>query len=82
MKHDLPTTFYYYNPEADSNPYAHKGKPYKATVNDITGDESKYNLDDHGFALVNHETKVQDFLDPANVEENYYPELVELMKAV
>jgi hypothetical protein len=82
MKHNLPTTLFYYNEEADTNPYAHQGKPYRATVNDITGDETKYSLDDHGFTLVNHETNVQNFLDPENVKQNYYPELEELMKAV
>jgi hypothetical protein len=82
MGHDLPTTLFYYNDESDKNPYGHTGKPVKATVKDISGDEAKYNLDDHGFQLVNQVTKVTDFLDEENVKQNYYPEIEQLLKEV
>jgi hypothetical protein len=80
MRHDLPTTLVYYNEESDTNPYAHQGKPIKATVTDISGNESKYKLDEHGFQLVYQDTKVTDFLDEENVKKNYYPELERLLK--
>jgi hypothetical protein len=80
MRHDLPTTLIYYNEASASDPYAHQGKSFKGTVTDISGNESKYTLDDHGFQLVNHETKVTDFLDEQNVKKNYYPEIEELLK--
>jgi glucose-6-phosphate isomerase len=82
MGHDLPTTLYYYNDESDSNPYGHTGKPVKATVNDISGKEDKYTLDNDGFQLVHQVTKVTDFLDVENVKTNYYPEIEQLLKEV
>jgi hypothetical protein len=82
MKHDLPTTLVYYNEESDKDPYAHQGKPISATVNDISGNENKYSLDNDGFQLVYQVTKVTDFLDEANVKTNYYPEIEQLLKEV
>ena len=61
-------------------PYEHQGKAYDATVTDISGEADRYSLDEHGFCLVNQHTNVTDFLDEKNVQTNYYPEMVELMK--
>lgn len=80
MKHNLPTTLFYYNEDGDASPYAHTGKPCSAVINDITGDEAKYTLDDYGFQLVNQTTKVTQWLNPATVEREYYPELGKLLK--
>jgi hypothetical protein len=82
MKHNLLTTLFYYNENGDKSPHSHTGKPYSAVINDITGDEEKYTLDDSGFQLVKQDTKVTDFLTPATVEKDYYPELEELLKEV
>jgi hypothetical protein len=82
MRHNLPTTLIYYNEEGDASPYAHIGRPVKATVTDISGDEDKYNLDDHGFQLVHQVTTVEDFLDKNNVKTQYYPEIEKLLKEV
>lgn len=82
MKHDLPTTLVYYNEASAKDPYAHQGKPIQATVEDISGNESKYTLDNDGFQLVNQVTKVTDFLDEENVRVNYYPEIEKLLKEV
>ncbi len=40
----------------------------------------RLSLDDQGFLLVEHKTKVADFFDPAQLESVYYPEVVELIK--
>jgi hypothetical protein len=82
MRHDLPTTLIYYNEASDSDPYAHQGKPIEATITDISGNESKYTLDEHGFQLAYQDTKVTDFLDEENVKKNYYPEIEKLLKDV
>jgi hypothetical protein len=37
-------------------------------------------LDEHGFVLVEHKTKVTDFFDPAQLESVYYPEVEQLIK--
>ncbi|KAE9976172.1 hypothetical protein BLS_002179 [Venturia inaequalis] len=82
MKHNLPTTLFYYNEEGDASPYAHTGKPCSAVIKDITGDEAKYTLDDYGFQLVNQSSKVTEWLNSAAVEKEYYPELEKLLKEV
>lgn len=82
MKHNLPTTLFYYNEEGDASPYAHTGKPCGAVINDITGDEAKYTLDEYGFQLVNQVSTVTDWLNPATVENDYYPELEKLLMEV
>jgi hypothetical protein len=82
MGHDLPTKLIYYNEEGDASPYAHIGRPVQATVTDMSGDEDKYNLDDHGFQLVRQVTAVKDFFDKNNVKAHYYPEIEKLLKDV
>lgn len=82
MKHNLSTTLFYYNEDGDASPYAHTGKPCSAIISNVTGDKGKYSLDEHGFQLVNQTTKVKDFLTPATVETDYYPELEKLLKEV
>jgi hypothetical protein len=37
-------------------------------------------LDEQGFVLVEHKTKVADFFDPAQLESVYYPEVEQLIK--
>jgi hypothetical protein len=37
-------------------------------------------LDEHGFVLVEHKTKVTDFFDPTQLESVYYPEVEQLIK--
>jgi hypothetical protein len=82
MGHDLPTNLIYYNEEGNASPYAHIGRPVQATVTDVSGDENKYNLDDHGFQLVRQVTAVKDFFDENNVKSHYYPEIEKLLKEV
>jgi hypothetical protein len=80
MGHDLATTLMYYNEASATDPYAHQGKPIPGTVKDISGNESKYTLDNNGFQLVYQVTKVTDFLNEENVKKNYYPEIEKLLK--
>jgi hypothetical protein len=39
-------------------------------------------LEEQGFVLVEHKTKVRDFFDPAELESVYYPEVEQLIKSV
>ncbi|KAI1497486.1 hypothetical protein F5X99DRAFT_433007 [Biscogniauxia marginata] len=53
-------------------------------VKDITGEESKYTLDEHGFQHCCRESKLHgsDFLNKEMVEAEYYTECVQLLKDV
>ena len=42
----------------------------------------RLSLEEHGFVLVEHKTKVKDFFDAAELESVYYPEVEQLIKAV
>jgi hypothetical protein len=81
MRHDLSTTLVYYNEESESDPYAHQGKPINGVViEDIGNRTNDFNLDDHGFMLVNQVSKVKDFFDEELVKAQYYPEIEKLLK--
>ena len=49
-------------------------------VKDITGEESKYTLDSHGFQIYHHTSKEKDFLDDDKIKAEYYPEIDQLLK--
>jgi hypothetical protein len=47
---------------------------------DVRGRQDVYQLDTHGFKFATHPTKVIDFSDVTNVEQDYFAETVELIK--
>jgi len=49
-------------------------------IHDISGEESKYTVDSHGFQYVNHESKEKDFVDDKKIKAEYYPEVEQLLK--
>lgn len=53
---------------------------YNAKIENIRGKEHLYNLDNAGFQFYNRPTKFKDFRDDKKVEEEYYPESIELIK--
>jgi len=56
-------------------------KPGKLeTIYDIRGRESDFALDEHGFAVCNHQSALQSFKDSALIEGTYLPEIEELLK--
>ncbi|VBB74927.1 Putative protein of unknown function [Podospora comata] len=94
LKHNVHTKFNYYKDPGDGSapaPYV-IGRPetlierprvdIDAVVTDITGDESKYTLDSHGFQLYRHESKEKDFSDDDKIKAEYYPEVEQLLKDV
>ena len=57
-----------------------KHVPHEMTVKDMRSVRSDFKIDDSGFELVDHQTKVKSFEDDEEVKEVYYPEVIELMK--
>jgi len=49
-------------------------------VTDISGHESQYTLDSHGFQIVQHESREKRFLDDDEIKSTYYPETEQLLK--
>ncbi len=41
----------------------------------------RLSLEEQGFVLVEHKTKVRNFFDPVELESVYYPEVEQLIKA-
>ena len=56
----------------------HEGKPMQLHNGRLTAE--RLSLDDQGFVLVEHKTKVGDFFDPEQLKSTYYPEIEELIK--
>lgn len=93
-KHDVQTKFNYWDDPGDgSRPtpiFIGKGRitnerPHLAhgfVVNDITGDEDQYLLDNAGFQYCRHESCEKDFTDEQKIESAYYSECKELLKEV
>ncbi|KAK4171521.1 hypothetical protein QBC36DRAFT_382491 [Triangularia setosa] len=92
LKHNVHTKFNYYKDPGDGSaprPYV-MGRPetfverpiveVEAAVTDITGDESKYTLDSHGFQIHKHGSKEKDFADDEKIKSEYYPEIEQLLK--
>lgn len=50
------------------------------SIYDLRQQASEFSLDEEGFRLVRHPTKVRDFFSEDEVRTIYYPELVELVK--
>lgn len=60
--------------------YDRPTQPLDVVVKDITGEESKYTLDSHGFQIYHHESKEKEFLDDEKIKAEYYPEIDQLLK--
>lgn len=71
-----------YSKTSNSKPqtYIRPHATLNATVHDISGDESKYTLDSHGFQYVKHESVEKDFENDEKIKEQYYPEIEQLLK--
>lgn len=49
-------------------------------VRDISGDESNYTLDSHGFQIYGHTSQEKAFEDDEKIKAEYYPETEQLLK--
>lgn len=92
-KHDVQTVLNFFKPNEDGSPpapaYVNKPQTYErpfetheVTIQDITCDEAKYSLDSHGFQFVPHVSKERDFNDDAQIQEQYYKEVDQILKDV
>lgn len=52
------------------------------TIQDISGRESLYSLDSHGFQLHRHESSEKSFLDESTIGTGYFAETEQLLKNV
>lgn len=57
-----------------------KHSPQEIDIQDMRPIRSEITLDKAGFELVDHVSKVKDFSDENRIKEDYYPEMVALLK--
>jgi hypothetical protein len=55
--------------------------PQKVVMHNGRPHVGEFNLEVHGFRFVQHDTRIQNFLDEAEVKRVYYPEMEALIKA-
>jgi len=85
-----PTTLYYYLEVKDGGiiqtypgtafEKRRKHVPHEMNVKDMRSIRDQFTLDKNGFELVDHKTNEKDFLDEEQVQNNYYPEVAQLIK--
>jgi hypothetical protein len=51
-------------------------------IKNLRGKESSVTLDTAGFEFVHRPTKLKEFIDDAEIEREYYPECVDLVKEI
>ncbi|KAH7398640.1 hypothetical protein DE146DRAFT_497514 [Phaeosphaeria sp. MPI-PUGE-AT-0046c] len=93
-KNNVQTTFNYWDDPGDGSPptpiFIGKGRitnerPHRAhefEVNDVTGDEGQYLLDNVGFQYCRHNSCEEKFIDEQIIGSAYYEECKELLKDV
>lgn len=90
-KHDVHTVLNFFKPNEDGSPpqptYVNKPETYErpvethnVVITDVSGDEAKYTLDSHGFQFVPHVSKERDFVDDAQIVDQYYKEVDQILK--
>jgi hypothetical protein len=57
-------------------------EPHRVAVHDVRPSASVFSLDGQGFALIKHESAVEDFDDEKEIRETYYAEAEQLLKDV
>lgn len=56
------------------------GEDHEVTLTDARPLQGQLSIERNGFALVNHVTAVKDFFDPRQVEQVFFPEVIELAR--
>ena len=92
--HDVYGDFNYYLDPGDGSlpepqnvfkPSSFLDKPKdtrRMLVRDVRGKENQFNLDKNGFQFYRHVSKEKDFVDDKCIEEKYYPEVEQMVKAM
>ncbi|KAJ7653274.1 hypothetical protein DFH06DRAFT_530316 [Mycena polygramma] len=65
------------NDQSDTN---YSCEPHKVKIHNLRGNESSATLDTTGFQLNKHPAKHTAFTDDAEIQKEYYPESIELIK--
>src|SRR5271168_4706943 len=55
-------------------------EPHSLPIQDLRDESTGFTLDGEGFALIEHQSKVSDFADEAQIRTVYYPESEQLLK--
>lgn len=90
-KHDVQTILNFFKANDDGSPplptYVNQPETYErpfethnVTIQDVTGDEARYSLDSHGFQFVPHVSKERDFVDDAQIKDQYYKEVDQILR--
>ncbi|ESK90000.1 hypothetical protein Moror_7930 [Moniliophthora roreri MCA 2997] len=92
----VPASLFYFTPPTDgSKPRFHGFRPSDGTpvmnyelvkhtlpIENVRGKEDTFTLDNSGFQFVKHISAHKAFNDDAEIEKEYYPESVELLKKI
>lgn len=93
LKRDVLAELHYHKENEDGSPphptYVDKPETYnrpfethQVKIRDVSGDEEKYTLDQHGFQIHRHQSAEKHFLDDAQIKSGYYEEVEQLLKSV
>lgn len=80
LKGDEKPVAYAFTPPPGVTPSTRRPDPHTVTIRDARAIADKLSLDEQGFVLTRHETKVKNFYDQDEVREVYYPEIEKLLK--
>lgn len=70
----------YVGKQTSYDSYSSIAAPY--LIKDMSQNTEDITLDEHGFCIINHSSKVGDFSDQARLIHEYYPETSQLLKDV
>jgi hypothetical protein len=80
LKGDEKPVTYVFTPPPGAAPSTRRPDTRTVTIRDARPIAGKLSLDEQGFVLTRHETRVKDFYDQDEVREVYYPEIEKLLK--
>ncbi|KAL0932551.1 methyltransferase-like protein [Colletotrichum truncatum] len=92
-KKDVYADLHYYKENEDGSPphptyidrpetYDRPFETHNVKIQDVTGEEDKFSLDQNGFQIYRHQSSERDFLDESSIKSGYYLETEELLKKV
>ncbi|EQB54017.1 mechanosensitive ion channel [Colletotrichum gloeosporioides Cg-14] len=93
LKRDVLAELHYHKENEDGSPphptYVDKPETYnrpfethQVKIRDVSGDEEKYTLDQHGFQIHRQQSAEKHFLDDVQIKSGYYEEVEQLLKSV
>ncbi|KAI0129077.1 hypothetical protein BJ170DRAFT_654249 [Xylariales sp. AK1849] len=89
--HDVAAVLNYFKANEDGSPpeptyvdrpetYERPSEAHPVRIHDVSGRESEFTLDKNGFQLYPHKSIEKDFLDDAQIKDQYYKETEQLLK--